>query len=161
MNISRRLVLLALLATAGASTAQLKPSSPANPPLPASPAEEVKTEAQSIKEIAARLAAQEWLAIVDSGDYGKAWDRSARRFRESVTKQQWVENLPKTRGALGAMKARRPELASYKSSLPGMPVGDYVTVRFATSFDKKDDAREMVTLVFEDGTWRPLGYGIG
>ena len=161
MTISRRLVLLALLSTAGASTAQLKPSSPANPPLPASPAEEVKTEAQSLKEIAARLAAQEWLAIVDSGDYGKAWERSARRFRGAVTKEQWAESLPKTRGALGAMKSRRPELASYKSSLPGMPDGDYVTVRFATNFEKKDDAREMVTLVFEDGTWRPLGYGIG
>jgi hypothetical protein len=154
MKITSGLALLALLATAGASTAQLKPSSPANPPLPASPAEEMKTEAQSLKEMAARLAAEQWLAIVDSGDYGKAWDRSARRFRETVTRQQWVE-------ALGAMKSRRLEVASYKSSLPGMPDGDYVTVRFATSFEKKDDAREMVTLVLEDGIWRPLGYGIG
>jgi hypothetical protein len=161
MKIAHGLALLALLATAGASTAQLKPSSPANPPLPASPSEEMKTEAQSLKEMAARLAAEQWLAIVDSGDYGKAWDRSARRFRETVTRQQWVEGLPKTRGALGAMKSRRVEVASYKSSLPGMPSGDYVTVRFSTNFDKKNDAQEMVTLVLEDGTWRPLGYGIG
>jgi hypothetical protein len=36
-----------------------------------------------------------------------------------------------------------------------------VTVRFATTFEKKDEAQELVTLVYEDGTWRPLGYGIG
>ena len=26
---------------------------------------------------------------------------------------------------------------------------------------RQDEAQELVTLVFEDGTWRPLGYGIG
>ena len=163
MKIARglALALAALLATLGAATAQLKPSSPADPPLPPSPTEARRTEAQSVKEMAARLAAEQWLAVVDSGQYGKAWEQSARRFRENVTQQQWVESLPKTRGALGPVKSRRVEVASYKSSLPGMPTGDYVTVRFATSFDKKDNAQEMVTLVFEDGTWRPLGYGVG
>jgi hypothetical protein len=78
-----------------------------------------------------------------------------------VTRQQWLDGLPKTRGTLGAVKSRRAEVASYKTSLPGMPDGDYVTVRFATTFEKKDEAQELVTLVYEDGTWRPLGYGIG
>jgi Protein of unknown function (DUF4019) len=161
MKIARGLAIVALIATTSAATAQLKPSGPADPPLPSSPVEAKKAEAQAVKEMAARLAAEKWLGIVDSGDYGKAWDQSARKFRESVTRQQWVESLPKTRGTLGAMKSRRVEVASYKSSLPGMPEGDYVTVRFATQFAKKDEAQEMVTLVFEDGNWRPLGYGIG
>lgn len=161
MKITRGLALFALLAATAAATAQLKPSSPATPPLPPPPGEATKTDVQSVKEMAARLAAEAWLGIVDSGDYGKAWDLSARKFRESVTRQQWVESLPKTRGTLGAMKSRRVEVASYKSSLPGMPEGDYVTVRFFTQFAAKDGAQEMVTLVFEEGTWRPLGYGIG
>ena len=161
MKIARRLALVVLLAVSAAATAQLKPSSPSDPSLPPSPAEARKREDQSFKEMAARLRAEQWLAILDAGDYGKAWDQSARRFRENVTRQQWSESLPKTRGALGALKSRRVEVASYRASLPGMPDGDYVTVRFATSFDKKDDAQEMVTLVFEDGAWRPLGYGVG
>jgi hypothetical protein len=161
MKIARGLAVAVMLVAAAAATAQLKPSSPDNPPLPPSSAETRKSEVQSVKEMAARLAAEKWLGIVDSGDYGKAWDQSARKFRESVTRQQWLESLPKSRGTLGAMKSRRVEVASYKSSLPGMPEGDYVTVRFATQFAKKDEAQEMVTLVFEDGSWRPLGYGIG
>ena len=161
MTINRSLVLAVLLATSAAASAQLKPSSPADPSLPPSSAEVRQREAQSFKEMAARLRAEEWLAVVDAGDYGKAWDQSARRFRENVTRQQWSESLPKTRGALGAMKTRRVEVASYKPSLPGMPEGDYVTVRFSTRFEKKDEAQELVTLVFEDGAWRPLGYGVG
>jgi hypothetical protein len=161
MNIIRGAALAALLATTAAATAQLKPSGPADPALPPSAAEARKVEAQAAKEMAARLAAEKWLAIVDAGDYGKAWDLSARRFREAVTRQQWLDSLPKTRGTLGTAKARRVEVASYKSSLAGMPDGDYVTVRFSTTFEKKDEAQEAVTLVFEDGNWRPLGYLIG
>jgi hypothetical protein len=41
-----------------------------------------------------------------------------------------------------------------------MPDGDYVTVRFSTRFEKKDEAQELVTLVYEGGAWRPLGYGV-
>ena len=152
--------LAALLGVACAAGAQLKPSGPGTPSLPPTPTEVRKQEAQDVKELAARLAAEQWLALVDAGDYGKAWDACAKAFRERVTRQQWVEGLPKTRGALGAMKSRRVEVSSYKASLPGMPTGDYVTVRFSTNFEKKEDAQELVTLVQEGGVWRPLGYGI-
>ncbi len=113
-----------------------------------------------MKELAARAAAEKWLAILDAGDYGKAWDQTAKAFRDNVKREQWVESLPKTRGALGAVKSRSVEVSSFKPSLPGMPEGDYVTVRFATNFEKKNDAQELVTLVYEDGAWRPLGYGV-
>jgi hypothetical protein len=152
--------LAALLGLAGAAGAQLKPSGPGTPPLPPTTSEVRKQEAQEVKELAARLAAEQWLALLDAGDYGKAWDGCARAFRERVTRQQWVDSLPKTRGALGAMRTRRVEVSSFKASLPGMPDGDYVTVRFSTNFEKKEDAQELVTLVHEGGAWRPLGYGI-
>lgn len=149
-----------LLCTLGAAEAQLKPPGPGTTP-PAPPAAEAqKSEAQAFKELAARGAAEKWLAILDAGDYGKAWDQTAKAFRDKVKREQWVESLPKTRGALGAAKSRTVEVSSFKPSLPGMPDGDYVTVRFSTNFEKKNDAQELVTLVYEDGAWRPLGYGV-
>jgi hypothetical protein len=42
-----------------------------------------------------------------------------------------------------------------------MPDGEYVTVRFATTFEKRQDVQELITLVYEGGAWRPLGYRIG
>jgi hypothetical protein len=161
MKIARGLALTALLCMLGTASAQLKPSGPTTPPLPPSQTELQRAEAQSFKELAARMAAEQWLALLDAGEYGKAWDQCARVFRERVKREQWVEGLPKSRGPFGATKSRKVEVASYKSSLAGMPDGDYVTVRFSTGFDKKDDVQEMVTLVYEDGSWRPLGYGIG
>ena len=59
------------------------------------------------------------------------------------------------------MKSRKVEVAAYKTSLPGAPDGQYVTVRYRTTFEKKEDAEERITLVFEDGVWRPIGYSIG
>lgn len=152
------LAFASLLCTLGAAQAQLKMPGPAT--VPTTPAEAQKTEAQAVKELAARVAAEKWLAILDAGDYGKAWDQAAKTFRERVKREQWVENLPKSRGALGAAKSRTVEVSSFKPSLPGMPAGDYVTVRFSTNFEKKSDAQELVTLVYEDGAWRPLGYGL-
>jgi hypothetical protein len=149
-----------LLALSGTAAAQLKPTGPGTPPLPPSPTELQKNEAQAFKELAARVAAEKWLAILDAGDYGQAWEQSAQAFKNQVKREQWVESLPRTRGALGAMKSRRVEVSSYKPSLPGMPTGDYVTVRFSTNFEKKEDAQELVTLVYEGGSWRPLGYGV-
>jgi hypothetical protein len=149
-----------LLCMLGATEAQLKPPGPGVTPLPPAPAEAKKTEAQASKELAARGAAEKWLALLDAGDYGAAWDQTAKAFREKVKREQWVEALPKTRGVLGAAKSRSVEVSSYKSSLSGMPDGDYVTVRFSTSFEKKNDAQELVTLVYEGGAWRPLGYGV-
>ena len=154
------LAFASLLCTLGATEAQLKPPGPGTTPLPPTPTEAQKTEAQAFKELAARAAAEKWLAILDAGDYGKAWDQTAKAFRERVKREQWVESLPKTRGALGAVKSRSVEVSSFKPSLPGMPDGDYVTVRFSTNFEKKNDAQELVTLVYEDGAWRPLGYGV-
>jgi hypothetical protein len=144
----------------GATEAQLKPAAPGATPLPSAPVEAQKMEAQALKELAARAAAEKWLAVLDAGDYGKAWDQTANAFRANVKREQWVESLPKTRGALGAVKSRNAEVSSFKPSLPGMPEGEYVTVRFSTNFEKKNDAQELVTLVYEGGAWRPLGYGV-
>ena len=154
------LALAGLLCMLGAAEAQLKMPGPETTPQLPAPTDAQKKELQAAKELAARAAAEKWLAILDAGDYGKAWDQCAKAFRANVTRERWVESLPKTRGALGAAKSRTAEVSSFKSSLPGMPEGDYVTVRFSTNFEKKADAQEIVTLVFEGGTWRPLGYGV-
>jgi hypothetical protein len=152
------LAFAALLAIHGSAAAQLKPSGPGTPPLPPGPTDVWKKDIQAAKELAARDAAERWLALLDAGEFGKAWDQSARLFRERVSRQQWVSDIPGHRAPLGAMKARRTEVASYKVTMPGAPDGEYVTVRFSTDFEKKKDAQELVTLVYENGAWRPLGY---
>jgi hypothetical protein len=158
MNFTRLIAGAAALGLSLAVQAQLKPSGPGTPPLP--PPGVTNLDAVAAKEVAAVEAAERWLAMLDKEQYGKAWDECATLFRQRVTREQWVKSLPKTRGVAGKVKARRSELSSYKTSLPGAPDGEYVSVRFSTSFEKKDDAKELMTMVFEKGAWRPVGYGI-
>ena len=114
----------------------------------------------AFRELAAQAAGEKWLTLLDRGEYAKAWEECAQLFRQRVTREQWVDSLPATRGSFGPVRSRKVEVAAYKTSLPGAPDGQYVTVRYRTSFEMKDGAEELMTLAFEDGLWRPTGYFI-
>lgn len=159
MKVIRGLALAALLGGAAVAHAQLKPSGPGTPPLPPPTVDLKKQEAQTVKELAARAAAETWLALLDAGEFGKAWDQGAKPFRERVPRERWVEQLPKERN-LGKLVSRRAEVASYKPSLTGVPDGDYVSIRFSSNFENKADAEELLTMAYEGGAWRVLGYGL-
>jgi hypothetical protein len=123
-----------LLALTIAAQAQLKPPLPSEQPPLGGP---LPNEAVGAKEMAAQAAARRWLEMIDRGDYGRAWNECAQLFRERVPRQQWLDSLPATRKPFGAARSRRVELATYKTTLPGVPDGEYVTVRFGTDFEKK------------------------
>jgi hypothetical protein len=98
MNLMRWLAVGALLTLTCSAGAQLKPSTskpPLTPPAAESaPKAEVPAKAGSSvesKEAAAQAAAEQWLALLDRGEFGKAWDECAKLFRERVTRQQWVK----------------------------------------------------------------------
>ena len=112
------------------------------------------------KEAAAQSAAESWLVLLDRGEFGLAWDACAQTFRDRVPREQWVTGLPTVRSPLGPVRARQIEVAGYKTSLPGAPDGEYVTIRFRSDFEKKSKAEELVTLSLEDGRWKPTGYSI-
>jgi hypothetical protein len=164
----RALVLgLAFGAGAGAVQAQLKPpadmggtpgrpqGAPTAPAAPAAPAAEPATAAT---EAAAAKAAGEWLKLIDAAEYGKAWDESAPVFRERVTRQQWVDGVPKNRSEFGAFKSRTMTGTAYRAAIPGTPDGEYVMVRFTSEFEKNPAGEEVVTLMLQSGAWRPVGY---
>jgi hypothetical protein len=44
--------------------------------------------------------------------------------------------------------------------LPRAPEGDYVVLRFQTSFQAKSEAIETLTVMLEDGQWKAVGYYI-
>lgn len=156
MRLARLITGAAALAVSLATQAQLKPSGSETPQRPS--ADVTKLDPVTAKEKAAREAAERWLALLDKKEYGKAWDECATLFQERVTRQQWVDGLPASRDVFGAVKFRRSALSTYKTSLPGAPDGEYVTLGFATSFEAKEDAEELMTMVLEKGAWRATGY---
>jgi len=154
----RSFVLPALLALSITSpvAAQMK----AIPPAATGAEPALSNSAAALKELAAQATAEKWLGLLDRAEYAKAWDECAQLFRDRVSRQQWVESLPITRAPLGAAKSRKVEVAAYKTSMPGAPEGQYVTVRFRSVFENKENVEELITLVLEDNVWRPTGYVI-
>jgi hypothetical protein len=65
------------------------------------------------------------------------------------------------RDPLGKMRSRKVKSATYKTSLPGAPDGEYVVIQYDSSFEHKQAAVETVTpMLDKDGKWRVSGYFI-
>lgn len=126
----------------------------ANAPSQLSP-EQVLTNKKSV----AQTAAAGWLLLLDAGDWGGSWERASPAFRSLVPLPQWMDGVPQIRKPFGRFESRTLVESSHKTSLPGRPVGDYVTTRFSTDFADKKAVNEVVTTTLDpDGRWRVTGY---
>jgi hypothetical protein len=113
------------------------------------------------EEKAAVKAAQDWLALIDSGKYAASWTESAQLFRKAVVADLWAEQVKGVRGPFGKVLKRTVKSKNYSKTLPGAPDGEYVVIQFETSFENKKDAVETVTPMRDkDGKWRVSGYYI-
>jgi uncharacterized protein DUF4019 len=109
----------------------------------------------------ATQAANAWLKLVDDGDYGDSWDQASSLFRDNVPKETWQEKVGAVRQPLGALVWRKVAHTQYTTSLPGVPDGQYVVIRYQTSFANKKSAVETVTpMLDKDSHWRVSGYYI-
>jgi hypothetical protein len=105
--------------------------------------------------------AEQWLSIVDAGDYAKSWMNSALLFQNAVPKNTFTSQLNAVRKPLGALISRKLIGAEHTKSLPGAPEGEYVVLQFDTSFENKKTAIETLTPMLEkDGQWKVSGYFI-
>ena len=109
----------------------------------------------------ALAAAENWLAIIDKGEYAESWKEAAEYFKTAVSQNQWVNSLQAVRKPLGKVNFRTVKSTTYKTSLPGAPDGEYVVIQFTTTFENKKSALETVTpMKDKDGKWRVAGYFI-
>ena len=115
----------------------------------------------SDKEKTAVSAAKKWLSMVDEGKYSESWQEAAEYLRNAINQEQWNRSLQGVRKPLGKVVSRQKKSATYRTSLPGAPDGEYVVIQFDTSFENKKAAIETVTPMMEqDGQWRVSGYYI-
>ncbi len=109
----------------------------------------------------AQGAANAWLALADAGKYGATWDEAAAIFKSSISRTDWEKALTRVRSQLGAVTGRTVKSATFTTTLPGVPDGEYVVVQCDTRFENKAAAVETVTAMHEkDGAWRVAGYFI-
>ncbi|HYK41769.1 MAG TPA: DUF4019 domain-containing protein [Thermoanaerobaculia bacterium] len=121
--------------------------------LGADPAADAVTKGQVVVE--------SWLTLTDAGKYGESWDAAAALFRSAVTRAAWEKAMNDARKPLGALKSRKLKSATFSTSLPQAPAGEYVIVQFDTVFEGSSAMVETVTAMHEkDGSWKAAGYFI-
>jgi len=110
-------------------------------------------------ENAALKSAKAWLALVDSEKYEESWEEAAEFFKGAVPKEQWQQSMQSIRKPIGKNISRKLQSKLYLTSLPGAPDGEYVVIKFDSSFENKRHTLETVTpMLDKDGKWRISGY---
>jgi hypothetical protein len=113
------------------------------------------------KEKAATNAATEWLALIDSGQYGESWFQASSDFRGAASKEQWIHALDTVRAPLGKLVSRQLKSATYTTKLPNAPPGEYVVIQYETGYEKAAGMVEMLVMMQEkNGSWKATGYFI-
>jgi len=116
------------------------------------------TYAQETPEALAQETGEQWLTLLDAGKYGESWDAASEGFKETVSRQDWVNQL-KARAALGKVISRKVTKSDLMTNPPDVPPGDYVGIRYASSFEHLESAVELVIPMLEkDGKWRVSNY---
>jgi hypothetical protein len=103
-------------------------------------------------------AAGKWLALIDGRQYLDSWNQAASLFKQQVSANNWLQSIRAARQPLGAMISRKLISATYATSLPGAPDGEYVVLQYQTTFRYKKSALETVTPMLDNNRWRVSGY---
>jgi hypothetical protein len=118
--------------------------------------------AQDPRASAAQKAARDFLALTDHGDGAASWAAAGKQFQSAITVERWTDSLNAVRPPLGALVERTLFSTQLTRTFPGAPTeGDYALLVFRTSFAKRTEGQETLTLEREpDGVWRVIGYSI-
>jgi hypothetical protein len=110
-------------------------------------------------EAAALEAAKSWLALVDGDKYEESWEDAGGLLKGAVTKDRWLQSMQTIRKPFGKNLDRTIRSIGYYTSLPGVPDGQYVSIKFKSTFENQGLAIETITPMLEkDGKWRISAY---
>jgi hypothetical protein len=112
------------------------------------------------EEQAAERQALGFLGYLDHGRYADSYAYTGMLIRAQLDQEAFAKQIEKTRAGFGALLSRELIDASYTTSLPGAPAGQYVVLHYGVSFANRQEAEETMVLAFAKGYWRVSGYYI-
>jgi hypothetical protein len=151
MIVLASLVLVPLLAQQASGPA---PSGPA----PQQP--EPGTDPHAPEELAAQRQALGFLGYLDHGRYADSYSYTGLLLRNQLDREAFASKVEQARANAGAIQSRELIDAGYTTSVPGAPQGQYVVLHYHSSFVKRPDTVETLTLVLSKGYWRIDGWYI-
>lgn len=118
-----------------------------------------KTPSQQIRNASTQAAAQ-FLYLVDTEEYAKSWEVTARDLKHLFSQEVWNEKISEIREFLGPIVERMQQEINYTTySSEAMQAGEYVVMTFISEFEFRERVIETLTLVLNsDDQWKVVGY---
>ena len=105
------------------------------------------------------VTALEWLSLIDNQHYGESWDSAGVLFRSQISKGEWASAVSAVRSKVGKHQSRSLTTTTSMNSLPNVPDGDYVVIKYQTVFSGQQST-ENLTLFNSKAGWVVIGYFI-
>lgn len=116
-------------------------------------ADDFKLEVVTVDADVQKRAAIEWLMLVDDGKYAESWKAGSKKLQSGMARVAWESRMNTSRKPLGKVVSR-----SWSEPQPGAQT---VVLEARTSFEKKPDATESLTLILDaGGAWKVSEYSI-
>jgi hypothetical protein len=112
------------------------------------------------EEQAAERQALGFLGYLDHGRYADSYAYTGMLIRAQLDRDSFAKQLENARAGTGALVSRELGEASYATTVPGAPDGQYVVLHYGASFANRQQAEETLTLSLAKGYWRVNGYYI-
>ena len=104
-------------------------------------------------------AASHWVGMVDQGKYTDAWNGAADAIKKAGNQQRFAEAMRAQREPMGKVTSRALEASQYAKDPQNFPPGEYVELKYKTSFDNAPSGEELLQLVkTSDGSWKVGSY---
>jgi hypothetical protein len=98
-----------------------------------------------------KAAAENWLALIDRGEFARSWEMATKRFRAAITKEKWIDRLHCSREPLGNVFSRK-----LRSSLV---FGLWLRLSYDTVYaENKATVEVLIVRLERDGQWRATSY---
>lgn len=120
--------------------------------------DDLKMEVVTVDADVQKRAAVEWMMLVDDGKYAESWKAAAKKLQGGTARVAWESRMNTSRKPLGKVVSR-----AWGSPQPGPQAqgSDTVILEAKTSFEKKPDTVESLTLILDaGGTWKVADYSI-
>jgi hypothetical protein len=112
-------------------------------------------------EADAILAAENFLRLLDEGNYEASLAATSDLHQAKVPKILYLPYIGSTRSSFGSMINRSAKKVSKQTTAFMLPDGDYFFIQYESSFQHKKIGHESVTVALEaDGKWRVCDYQV-
>lgn len=102
--------------------------------------------------------AEQFVSLVDGGEYRTAYLSSSELLRLSTPEDEWIVERRLSERLLGHVLERKLVSLKARDTYPGLPDGDYLVVYFEAQTEFKVKAAEVLLLCKSADRWEVCSY---